>query len=100
MGGFSKLPNSYPDLLHSFYSLIWLSMEQEQALLSGDSSTLSHDACSTINDYNGLDSAAHEQFGLPISPLKPIDVLLGIPKDKSPRFLTINTNPTTAKCYN
>lgn len=89
MGGFSKLPNSHPDLLHSFYSLIWLSMEQEQVRLSGGSSTLSHDDSSTSIDHNGLD---------PVRPLKPIDVLLGIPKDKSPRFL--NTNPTTAKCYN
>ena len=99
MGGFSKLPNSHPDLLHSFYSLIWLSMEQEQERLSGGSSTLSHDDSSTSNDHNnGLDSKVHEQFGRPVRPLKPIDVLLGIPKDKSPRFL--NTNPTPAKCYN
>jgi geranylgeranyl transferase type-1 subunit beta len=25
-GGFSKIPKSYPDILHSFYSLSWLSM--------------------------------------------------------------------------
>jgi len=26
-GGFSKLPDSYPDLMHSFYSLCWLSCD-------------------------------------------------------------------------
>lgn len=26
VGGFSKLPGGYPDILHSFYSLCWLTM--------------------------------------------------------------------------
>jgi prenyltransferase beta subunit len=25
-GGFSKLPDTYPDILHSFYSLSWMSL--------------------------------------------------------------------------
>jgi prenyltransferase beta subunit len=28
-GGFSKLPEMYPDILHTFYSLAWLSMSEE-----------------------------------------------------------------------
>ena len=26
VGGFSKLPGGYPDILHSFYSVCWLAM--------------------------------------------------------------------------
>lgn len=26
IGGFSKLPDTYPDLIHSFYSIAWLSI--------------------------------------------------------------------------
>lgn len=29
IGGFSKLPNSLPDILHSFYSLAWLTISRE-----------------------------------------------------------------------
>lgn len=93
MGGFSKLPNTYPDLLHSFYSLIWLSMEQEQERISGGISTVFHDDSYT-SDNNGL---AHDHVSLAVHALKPIDVLLGIPKDKSPRFR--NKTTCTAKCY-
>lgn len=25
-GGFSKIPDNYPDILHSFYSICWLSL--------------------------------------------------------------------------
>lgn len=28
-GGFSKLPDSYPDIMHSFYSLCWLSLSDQ-----------------------------------------------------------------------
>lgn len=31
IGGFSKTPGDYPDILHSFYSIAWLSMHQTQA---------------------------------------------------------------------
>jgi prenyltransferase beta subunit len=30
-GGFSKLPDSYPDLMHTFYSLCWLTMSGEHS---------------------------------------------------------------------
>ena len=29
LGGFAKVPDSYPDILHTFYSLAWLSMAGE-----------------------------------------------------------------------
>lgn len=32
MGGFSKVRGAYPDLLHSFYSMAWLSLSQDQGL--------------------------------------------------------------------
>ncbi len=31
-GGFGKLPDTYPDILHSFYSLCWLSMAETDGL--------------------------------------------------------------------
>lgn len=35
-GGFSKLPDCYADLLHTFYSLCWLSMAGYEGLRSID----------------------------------------------------------------
>jgi geranylgeranyl transferase type-1 subunit beta len=35
-GGFSKLPDCYPDLLHTFYSLCWLSMAGYEGVKSID----------------------------------------------------------------
>ena len=28
-GGFKKTPDAYPDILHTFYSICWLSMDQQ-----------------------------------------------------------------------
>lgn len=36
LGGFSKLPDTYPDALHSFYSICWLSMAQSSGLRAID----------------------------------------------------------------
>ena len=36
-GGFSKFPGEYPDLLHSYYSLAWLSIAQVEDLAQLDS---------------------------------------------------------------
>ena len=58
-------------------------MEQEQARQSIGNSTLFHDDNSTNeSSCSNFNSVGYEQF----HPLKPIDVLLGIPKSKSPRF--------------
>lgn len=35
-GGFSKLPDTYADVLHTFYSLCWLSMAEYGGLRSID----------------------------------------------------------------
>ena len=32
LGGFSKTPDAYPDILHTFYSLCWLSMDGRSGL--------------------------------------------------------------------
>jgi geranylgeranyl transferase type-1 subunit beta len=32
-GGFSKYPDMYPDVLHSYYSICWLSMIHEDGFL-------------------------------------------------------------------
>ncbi|CAM9212397.1 unnamed protein product [Discosporangium mesarthrocarpum] len=32
LGGFSKMPHSLPDLIHSFYSLCWLGIAEESGL--------------------------------------------------------------------
>jgi geranylgeranyl transferase type-1 subunit beta len=31
-GGFSKVPDCHPDILHSFYSLCWLSLSRQEDL--------------------------------------------------------------------
>lgn len=39
MGGFGKHPGDYPDILHSFYSLCWLSIaDNSPSSEDGDSS--------------------------------------------------------------
>lgn len=35
-GGFAKAPGKPPDLLHSFYSLSWLSLSKEEGLEAMD----------------------------------------------------------------
>lgn len=37
-GGFSKYPDMYPDVLHSYYSICWLSMVKEEGFRSLDCS--------------------------------------------------------------
>lgn len=70
IGGFSKHPNSSPDLLHSFYSLCWLSMAREEEEAS-EGKCLPQDEPTS---FQGLNS---------------IDVLLGVCKNKSPRFKSL-----------
>ena len=37
-GGFSKVPDTHPDLLHAYYSVCWLSMAEQSGLKALDCS--------------------------------------------------------------
>mmetsp|Transcript_21684 Transcript_21684/g.32104 ORF Transcript_21684/g.32104 Transcript_21684/m.32104 type:complete len:239 (+) Transcript_21684:332-1048(+) len=68
MGGFSKLRDAsyFPDLLHSFYSLAWLSLSSPDNNGKG------------VGNVNGADSASASGIGERITLLHPLDCVLGM----------------------
>ena len=88
-GGFSKLPQPcMPDVLHSHYSLTWLSMALEARAHTEDGAGASADG-----DWIGGDLHGHEKGGthqVPVrcyAPLRAVDVATGICRERlSPFF--------------
>jgi prenyltransferase beta subunit len=67
MGGFGKVVGAYPDLLHSFYSMAWLS-------LSTTTTTTRH-----------AEGDENDQIPLPL-PLHPLNCTLGFRQDRAAVF--------------
>jgi prenyltransferase beta subunit len=76
MGGFAKSPGGYPDILHSFYSLAWLSISSSSAS-SSDSTTIN----GTAHDYQTL-------------PIRRLNATLGIRQDRVEHILRSHHHAT------
>ena len=51
-GGFSKFPDAYPDLLHTFYSICWMSMHSEALQLEHNKCDRGSDVLRGLNLLN------------------------------------------------
>jgi len=67
-GGFGKLVGAMPDVLHSFYSLAWLSLSVEQGCCDDDEDT----------DVKAYDTESRQQVDESLHQLSRLDCALGI----------------------
>ena len=83
MGGFSKLYNgTFPDILHSFYSLAWLS------LASDDSTTIASSSHQNGNHHNGHHKNDTSIVDIDGNSLNLLDCTLGMCKKRTVAFQT------------